>query len=85
MILFNKIFISFSDVVIIVIKRGEMTKFLQGTYDLDIKIIDDGDKLKDEFNEKAKASVGGSMVFLEKKKMVWKGDEPKRKLKKKNS
>ena len=85
MILFNKIFISFSDVVIIVIKRGKMTKFLQGTYDLDIKIIDDGDKLKDEFSEKAKASVGGSMVFLEKKKMVWKGDEPKRKLKKKNS
>ena len=62
-----------------------MTKILQGTYDLDIKIIDDGDKLKDEFNEKAKASVGGSMVFLEKKKMVWKGEEPKRKLKKKNS
>ena len=53
-----------------------MTKILQGTYDLDIKIIDDEDSSKDEFRKKAKASVGGSMVFLEKKKMVWRGDEP---------
>jgi|SaaInlStandDraft_5_1057022.scaffolds.fasta_scaffold89172_1 hypothetical protein len=46
MIMFNKIFISFSDVTIIIIKRGEMAKFLQETYDLDINIIDDGDNLK---------------------------------------
>ena len=53
-----------------------MTKILQGTYDLDTEIIDDEDNSKDEFSKKAKASVGGSMVFLEKKKMVWRGDEP---------
>ena len=43
-----------------------MAKFLQGTYDLDKKIVDDEENLKDEFSEKAKSSVGGSMVFLEK-------------------
>ena len=61
-----------------------MTNILQGTYDLDI-IIDDEDNSKDEFSKKAKSSVGGSMVFLEKKKIVWKGDEPEGQLKKKNS
>ena len=53
-----------------------MTNLLKGTFDLDVKIIDDEDNSKDEFNKKAKASIGGSMVFLEKKKMVWRGDEP---------
>jgi hypothetical protein len=53
-----------------------MTNILQGTYDLDIKITDDETNSKDEFKKKAKASIGGSMVFLEKKKMVWRGDEP---------
>jgi hypothetical protein len=62
-----------------------MTKILQGTYDLDLKIIDDRVNLKNEYNQKAKSSVGGSMVFLEKKKIVWKGDEPEGQLKKKNS
>jgi hypothetical protein len=62
-----------------------MTKILQGTYDLDTEIIDDEDNSKDEFSKKAKASVGGSMVFLDKKKMVWKGDEPVANLKKNNS
>ena len=53
-----------------------MTNLLKGTFDLDVKIIDDEDNSNDEFNKKAKASIGGSMVFLEKKKMVWRGDEP---------
>ena len=61
-----------------------MTNFLKGTYDLDKQINDDDvDQLKDEFNKKAKASICGSMVFLENKKVVWKGDEPERQLKKK--
>ena len=36
-------------------------------------------------DEKAKASIGGSMVFIEKKQMVWKGDEDESKLKKPKS
>lgn len=51
-----------------------MTEFLKGNYKVDKKIVDDENK-KDSFSEKAKASVGGSMVFIEKKKMVWKGDD----------
>ena len=42
-----------------------MTEFLKGNYKVDKKIVDDENK-KDSFSEKAKASVGGSMVFIEK-------------------
>ena len=51
-----------------------MAEFLKGTYKVDKKIVDYDNK-KDVFSEKAKASVGGSMVFIEKKRMVWKGDK----------
>ena len=44
-------------------------------------IIDDDKNKKNVREEKAKASIGGSMVFIEKKQMVWKGDEDESKLK----
>ena len=43
------------------------------------------DKIKNIRDEKAKASIGGSMVFIEKKQMIWKGDEDESKLKKPKS
>ena len=52
-----------------------MAEFLKGTYNLEKKIVDDKVNEKNDFSEKAKSSIGGSMVFLEKKKMVWKGDK----------
>ena len=52
-----------------------MAEFLKGTYDLEKEIVDDEHNKKDDFSEKAKSSVGGSMVFVEKKKMVWRGDK----------
>ena len=58
-----------------------MDDFLKGTYKVNKKIIDDDEKDKDVLAEKAKASIGGSMVFVERKKMVWKGDKNKSKVK----
>lgn len=52
-----------------------MSEFLKGTYKVDKEIIDDTNEAKDEFTEKALNSIGGSMVFVERNKMVWKGDE----------
>ena len=56
-----------------------MSKLLKGTYDLEKEIIDDEDKQKDKFVEKAINSIGGSMVFVERKKMIWNGDKKKNK------
>ena len=56
-----------------------MSKLLKGTYDLEKEIIDDEDKQKDDFAEKAINSIGGSMVFVERKKMIWNGDKKKNK------
>lgn len=56
-----------------------MSKLLKGTYDLEKEIIDDEDKQKDNFVEKAINSIGGSMVFVERKKMIWNGDKKKNK------
>lgn len=55
-----------------------MSDFLKGTYDLDKKIVDkskESDKAKDEFKKKALNSIGGSMVFVEREKYTWDGDE----------
>ena len=52
-----------------------MSEFLKGTYSVDKEIVDDKESQKDEFTEKALNSIGGSMVFVERNKMVWKGDE----------
>ena len=56
-----------------------MSKLLKGTYDLEKEIIDDEDKQKDNFVEKAINSIVGSMVFVERKKMIWTGDKGKNK------
>ena len=59
-----------------------MSKLLKGNYDLEKEIIDDKDKQKDDFVDKAINSIGGSMVFVERKKMIWKGDKKRNKLNK---
>lgn len=54
-----------------------MSDFLKGNYDLDERIVDDTDETssaKDEFKKKALNSIGGSMVFVEREKYVWDGD-----------
>jgi len=55
-----------------------MSDFLKGNYDLDEKIIDEADEsnnAEDEFKKKALNSIGGSMVFVEREKYVWNGDD----------
>jgi len=52
-----------------------MNDFLKGNYKIDAVINDDEIEEKDEFLEQALNSIGGSMVFVERKKMVWSGDE----------
>ncbi len=54
-----------------------MSDFLKGNYDLDKKIVVDAEEsksAKDEFKQKALNSIGGSMVFVEREKYVWDGD-----------
>jgi len=50
-----------------------MNNFLKGNYSVDKEIVVKEEVENNEFEEKAKNSIGGSMVFIEKKKMVWKG------------
>ena len=57
------------------IKGVKMDELLKGNYKIKKQIIDDDKNKKNVRDEKAKASIGGSMVFIEKKQMVWKGDE----------
>ncbi len=55
-----------------------MSEFLKGSYDLDKEIVDDAEELdssKDDFKKKALNSIGGSMVFVEREKYTWDGDE----------
>ena len=59
-----------------------MDELLKGNYKIKKQIIDDDKNKKNVRDEKAKASIGGSMVFIEKKQMIWKGDEAESKLKK---
>ena len=51
-----------------------MDNFLKGNYNVDTVIDDDEIEKKDKFRENALNSIGGSMVFVERKKMVWDGD-----------
>ena len=64
-----------------IIKGVKMDELLKGNYKIKKQIIDDDKNKKNVREEKAKASIGGSMVFIEKKQMVWKGDEDESKLK----
>ncbi len=54
-----------------------MSEFLKGTYDVDKEIVEEAseESAKDEFKKKALNSIGGSMVFVERDKYVWNGDE----------
>ena len=52
-----------------------MNDFLKGNYSIDVEISEDEKEKKDEFRKNALNSIGGSMVFVERKKMVWNGDE----------
>ncbi len=54
-----------------------MSEFLKGTYDVEKEIVDEAseESAKDEFKKKALNSIGGSMVFVEREKYVWNGDE----------
>ena len=52
-----------------------MSDFLKGSYDLDTIIQDDKEEVKDKFRENVLNSIGGSMVFVERKKMVWDGND----------
>ena len=65
-----------------IIKGVKMDELLKGNYKIKKQIIDDDKNKTNVREEKAKASIGGSMVFIEKKQMVWKGDEDESKLKK---
>ena len=65
-----------------------MTKYLKGNYRVKKEVKEQenqetskADTLKEKFKKRAIETVGGSMVFIEKKQMVWKGDEDESKLK----
>lgn len=55
-----------------------MNKFLKGTYDLKKEIVGTQEtetSIEDDFRKKAINSIGGSMVFVERNRMVWDGNE----------
>ncbi len=52
-----------------------MENLLKGTYKIKKEIIHDDKETKDDYGEKALASVGGSMVFIERNRMIWKGED----------
>ena len=55
-----------------------MSEFLKGTYKVDKEITEkkkEDSGVEEEFRKKALNSIGGSMVFVERNKYVWKGDE----------
>ena len=52
-----------------------MSNFLKGNYTIKDQVIDnESDESDDEYTNKALNSIGGSMVFVERKKMVWTGE-----------
>jgi len=55
-----------------------MSDLLKGNYKVDKEIVDVDKEKKNDFEEKAKSSIGGSMVFVEKNKMTWQGEEQKK-------
>jgi dihydroxyacetone kinase-like predicted kinase len=52
-----------------------MSDFLKGNYKVDVVIKDDKSEERDEFRENALNSIGGSMVFVERERMIWSDDE----------
>ena len=62
---------------------------LKGNYKIKKQIkeekisIDEKEKLKEEFKERALASLGGSMVYVERDKLNWDGTEVEEEIEKK--
>ncbi len=55
-----------------------MSDFLKGNYKIDKEIVESSkpeNEIEAEFREKAINSIGGSMVFVERSKLVWDGEE----------
>jgi len=58
-----------------------MNDFLKGTYKLDVKEerkinkLSDSEEKANKFRERALASIGGSMVFVEREIYLWNGDD----------
>ena len=55
-----------------------MPDFLKGNYKIDVTIEDkvDAADSTDEFEKKALSRLGGSICFVSKKSLIWKGDAP---------
>ena len=59
-------------------RSQEMSKFLKGTYEVKKEIVEEvgsETNLENEFRTKAINSIGGSMVFVERNRVVWDGNE----------
>ena len=54
-----------------------MANLLKGNYEVKTKVIDKKEKNDDDggYKEKALNSIGGSMVFVERKKLYWDGND----------
>ena len=54
-----------------------MGNLLKGNYKMDTKVVDDKGEntIDDSYKKKALASIGGSMVFVDRKKLYWDGDD----------
>ena len=54
-----------------------MGKILKGNYEMGTKVVDDkgANTIDDSYKKKAMASIGGSMVFVERKKLYWDGND----------
>jgi len=60
-----------------------MDNLLKGNYETDKKVLNkDNKEKKDDFKTRALASIGGSMVFVEKEILTWDGNNTKQKVKK---
>lgn len=54
-----------------------MSELLKGNFvpEKNVTVEDKAPETKSNYEEKALASIGGSMVFVERNKMLWDGDE----------
>ncbi len=52
-----------------------MMRFLKGNYDLDVQGVQESKEKTTDYEHKAINSVGGSMVFVEKKRTIWRKGE----------
>ena len=50
-----------------------MSDLLKGNYKVDVEIEDKKQKKSSDYEDQAINSIGGSMVFVEREKLTWKG------------